>query len=233
MHSMSMEVLNFSIKKRYLSWALVLAFGCFLVVKNTDTASWLNNVDWTLTKDYLAVILTWPVSVLVLCLVFMHKFSESIREFLNKMTRFKAPGFEVSQQQTETPLAPLEEKEQKTVEDLENKVSDGSLYLTQEQVREIVSHFEKMEFKYLNLYLVQNTKDALGVLANTPVLKNAFMQNYPVPSHIADPWGERMAMLNALIDAELITEQNGMIEATAKGKRFLVSSENSWNKRPN
>ena len=57
----------------------------------------LGGIDWVLVKDYLSALVTWHVAVLVLGLVFMYKFTDSIREFLRKMDKFKAPGIEMTQ----------------------------------------------------------------------------------------------------------------------------------------
>ncbi|HSE29154.1 MAG TPA: hypothetical protein VLA77_01040 [Candidatus Saccharimonadales bacterium] len=213
---------RFSLKWRYLLWATICAFVILVVANRVTLAHWLDGVDWVLIKDYLAVIITWPTAILVLGLVFMYRFSEAIRVFLSKIDRLKAVGVELSQQQSVTPPTPTDSKEQKTVEDLESKVDDGSVTLTKRQVDNLVTLLETMDFRFLNLHLVQNTKNALRVMTQSEVRKSAFLQVYQVPPQLTDPVTERQAILNALFDAGLIHEESDILKATEKGVRFLA-----------
>jgi len=215
------KALRFSLKKRYLLWASVCVIVVSIAVKHVAVSHWLSGVDWVLVKDFLAVILTLPLAILVLGLTFMYKFSDPIREFLRKMDHFKAPGIEVSQQSA-SPSTPNDEKEQKTVEELESKVNDGSVTLTKQQVDELVSLIETMDFRFLSLQLVYNTKKALGLISQIEVKKSAFLLVYQVPPQVLDQVGERQAILNSLIGAQLIYEENDMLRVTAKGMRFLT-----------
>jgi hypothetical protein len=206
----------------YLLWALVCVFAVLIIVKHTATVRWLGKIDWVLVKDYLAVIVVWPTAVLALGLIFMYKFNDSIREFLGKMDRLKAPGIEISQQQATTPSIPNDEKEQKTVENLESKVDGGVVTLTNQQVDELVKIVETMDFKFLNLHLVQNTKSALRIMAQIEVKKSTFLQVYQVPPQITDQVAERQAILTALFEAQLIYEEDDVLKPTDKGLRFLA-----------
>lgn len=220
--NLSAKALYFSLKWRYLLWALVCVLIAWAVTEYGAIAYWFGGLDWVLIKDYLVVIVAWPVAVLVLGLIFMHKFSDSIRDFLRKMDRFKVPGVEVSQQQSTTPPAPNDEKEQKTVEELESKTDDGSLTLTKQQVDELVRVVETMDFRFLNLHLVQNTKNVLRLIAQVVVKKSVFLQSYLLPPQITDQVAERQAILDALFEAQLIEEENDVLKATDKGVRFLA-----------
>lgn len=220
--SLILEALQFSPKWRYLLWAVACALAVLVIVHHVAIVHWLGRIDWALVKDYLAVTVTWPVAILVLGLIFMYRFGESIRDFLGKIDRVKAPWVELSQQQSATPPAPNDEKEEKTVEDLESKVDDGSVKLTKEQVDGLVKLLENMDFKFLNLHLVQNTKNALRLMTQIEVRKSAFLQVYQVPPQVKDQVAERQAILNALLEAGLIYDENDVLKATEKGLRFLT-----------
>jgi hypothetical protein len=79
-----------------------------------------------------------------------------------------------------------------------------------------------MDFKFLNLHLVMNTKNALKMMTQMEVRKSAFLQVYQVPPQVTDQIGERRAILSALFDAGLIYEDNDVLKATDRGLRFLA-----------
>lgn len=215
--------LQFSLKWRYLVWAIVCVLAVLAITNYITVAYWFGHLNWVLIKDYLAIIIAMPVALLVLGLVFMHKFTDSIGEFLKKIDRLKAPGgFEVSQQQSTTPPVPNADTDQKAVEDLESKVDDGSVTLTKQEAEQYIALIETMDFRFLNLHLVQNTKDALRLMTRTEVPKAAFLQVYQVPQQVIDQVGERQAILNALSEAGLMYEDNNVLKVTDKGMRFLA-----------
>lgn len=215
--------LQFSLKWRYFVWAIVCVLAVLAITNHMTVAYWFGRLNWVLIKDYLAIIVATPVALLVLGLVFMYKFTDSIGEFLKKIDRLKAPGgFEVSQQQSTTPSTPNADTDQKAVEDLESRVDDGSVTLTKQEAEQLIALIETMDFRFLNLHLVQNTKNALRLMAQTEVQKAVFLQVYPVPQQVIDQVGERQAILNALSEAGLIYEDNNALKATDKGLRFLA-----------
>ncbi len=198
---------------------LILLLGALVLITRQQITHLLRIIDWRLLKDYIALVVTWPVAVLVIGIMFISRFENSIRIFLEKIDRFKAPGVELSQQQSTTVGGG--KVEEKAVENLETKANDGSVTLTKEQIDQLVSMYEEMDFKFLNLHLVQNTKIALQTITQIEARKTIFLQAYQVPSHVANPIVERQAILSTLTEAGLIDENNDILKVTEKGLRFL------------
>lgn len=209
-----------------ISWKYVWLFAIlvlsFYIAKYLPfVPELLAQIDWVLVKDYLAVIITWPTATLILGLVFMVKFGDSIRLFLGKLNHLKARGFEVGQQQAKIPSTESDHKDNEAVSQLENEADNGSVTLTKEQVDQLVGIFEDMDFKFLNLHLVQNTKLALRIINQGELRQDIFMQAYQVPDHVSNAVQERQAILDALGEAGLISNDSGMLKTTEKGIRFL------------
>ena len=208
-----------------ISWKYVWLFA--ILVLSLYAAKYLPfvpellaQIDWVLVKDYLAVIITWPTAALILGLVFMVKFGDSIRLFLGKLNHLKARGFEVGQQ-AKIPSTESDHKDNEAVSQLENEADNGSVTLTKEQVDQLVGIFEDMDFKFLNLHLVQNTKLALRIINQAEIQQDVFMQAYQVPDNVHDAIQERRAILDALGEANLISNEGGMLRSTERGVRFL------------
>jgi hypothetical protein len=217
------------VKPRYsrkISWKYIWLFVAlalaFYVARYLPFAPEIfARIDWVLLKDYFAVIITWPTAVFVLSLVFMVKFGDSIRVFLGKLNHVKARGVEIGQQQAKIPSAESDREDNEAVNRLEKESGDGSVTLTKEQADQLVGMFEEMDFKFLNLHLVQNSKLALRIIKQAEIQQDVFMQAYQVPDHVPDVAQERQAILDALGEAGLISNDGGILRATEKGVRFL------------
>lgn len=180
-----------------------------------------NYIDWTILKQYLDTLLAWPPIILVLGLVFMSRFKTPIETFLNRLDRVKAVGVELSQQQTaQTELRQAEEPVTDVKDELK-KNADGSVTLTKDQVEKVTQYVEELEFKYLSLHLVQNTKNALKLMNDIEVQRNAFLQIYQVPQNTLNAEAERYAILEALTSNGLAVEDRGIMKITDKGVGFL------------
>lgn len=217
------HIARYDIQWRYLWISISMALIWYTIKNFTAFSNFLSILDWRLIKEYLALLLTWPVAVLVLGLLFILKFSNSIRLFLEKIDRMKALGVELSQQQTAIDVGSKQDEEQKdkVVENLESQASDGSATLTKDEIDQLVEMFETMDFKYLNLHLVQNTKNALKLMTGTEVKEATFLQIYQVSPQVGDAVRERQAILNELIVAGLAINNSGTLKVTDKGLRFL------------
>lgn len=189
--------------------------------------------------EYLRVILSWPTIVLLLGIIFLFKFSHSIRGFLRKLRFFKAGSFEFSQQQS------LQQEVEKKVEE---KLEESGITLNQEQLKQIQETFETLskekgdkevritqqegvirywferaelfEFSYLNLYLAYNSKIALFWLMN-PSTKDNFIYSFQLPPQIVNQIAEKEAIFNALLSTGLIEQDGFLFKISEKGKRFL------------
>jgi len=83
--------------------------------------------------------------------------------------------------------------------------------------------FEFYRFSYLNLYLVHNSKLALGwFYIKRAATKEFFILNFPLPPSIANQNAEKEAIFNALLFNRLIEPTGtGLYRVSIIGKRFL------------
>jgi len=189
--------------------------------------------------EYLRIVLSWPPLVFILAIVFLFKFSNSIKTFLENLRSLKAGPFEFSQQQK-----PPQEIEKK----VEEKLEESGITLNKEQLKQIEETFETLskekedkevrisqqqevirywveraelyEFLYLNLYLVYNSKAALLWFIN-PSTKDNFIYSFFLPPQIVNQIAEKEAIFNALLSSGLIEQDGLLFKISGKGKRFL------------
>jgi hypothetical protein len=189
--------------------------------------------------EYLRVILSWPLLTFILLIIFLFKFANSIKVFLENLRSLKAGPFEFSQQQK-----PPEEINKK----IEDKLEESGITLTKEQLKQIEETFETLskekqnkefqiskqgevirylaeraelyEFLYLNLYLVYNSKIALFWFVN-PSTKDNFIYSFPLPPQIVNQTAEKEAIFTVLLSNGLIEQDGLLFKISEKGKRFL------------
>ena len=152
-------------------------------------------------KDFLEILFSWQVIFLVTFLIFVCKFQESIKIFLEHIGSIKFGQFEVNQRQ------PVAKKE------LEEKIAAS------DQGKEDKAEF--YEFLYLSSYLVLNSKIALLWFHNGPSTKENFMLQFLLPVQIPDPIPEKESILSALLVNDLLEYNNGFMKITEKGTKFL------------
>lgn len=241
-----------NVKKYTTFWWLILyLIILIIVIEKNSILDILLKIDigrWEVIRSYLAIFLSWPVVILVVSLIFILKFTESIKIFLENIKSFKAGPVEVSQhQRTSSP----QDIEKNVVENLQEK----GITFTQEQLNNIEQHInnlsnqvqtattesqnkdqlikflaeraELFEFAYLNYYLVFNTKQALLWFNNMPLktsTKENFIQNCFLQIQVPNILAEKEAIFSALLVNNLIqiTDQQ-VYKITEKGERFLKS----------
>jgi len=188
--------------------------------------------------EYLKVILNWPVAILVVSIIFMFKFSDSIRLFLEKHSLKKAGPLEFELQQKEKePIEKIEENlEQKGItlseeqinllEEKFNKLSnavnikDEEIKQKDELIGYLVYRAELFESRYLSYFYVYNTKNVLfwfyKVTQTTKDLYNITFQ-LNIPSSL-----ERETIFNVLLNFGMIELSTGnSYRISDKGHRFL------------
>lgn len=223
-------------------WILIFLV-VFILIKNwpyiSKSFSGFGIPEYTLIKGYLEVFLSLPVAILVLGILFLLKFSQSIKTFL-----------ENSRPSQVGPVGVEQRSEQKlTSQDIENKTTESlqqeGITITQDHLQQIQQAFnekeveitnqkqaitylltraELFEFAYLNLILVQNTKQVLKWFFYQPShssTKENFLNVYILPAFIADPLPEKEAIFNALLVNQLIEQQGDLFTISDKGIRFL------------
>ncbi len=195
--------------------------------------------------EYFKAFLSWPVVFLVVALVFIFKFKESIKFFLENIASIKVGPFEASQRQSKVP-------EEKIEDQITENLQEQGITLSREQIQQIDEAFNNLtkeketkeqentskdqvikyfaeraeiyEFAYLSLYLVYNSKLALvwfnNQISNSSTKEN-FTAQFPIRPQIVNPLAEKEAIFNALLVNGLL-EQNGILfKVSEKGTRFL------------
>ncbi len=210
----------------------------------------INSIDWKLLLEYLKVILSLPVVILVIGLISMKRFEDSISKFLKNTHRIKAGSFEAEAKYSEQPQPSdidsevrnslhergitldqaqaklLEDEFNRLIEDNSNKsqkISDQDNY-----IEWITARAVQYEFKYLELFLVFRSKFALFMLRKDAMQKNDFF-NAINTEILPDPNREKLAVFDALWENELITLSGDLICITDKGERFLAFLDRAGN----
>lgn len=123
--------------------------------------------------ELLKVLLSWPVAVLIICLIFFFKFKDAINAFLKNIKSIKMPyGAEVQIQTS--PDEPKKqggrfitpEEEEKLAVGIRNLLAMDQLNQQQKQqlekdVEKAYNFAKHWKFSYLNLFYVYTTKQVL------------------------------------------------------------------------
>mgnify|MGYP001596312094 CR=1 FL=1 len=196
-------------------------------------------------KEFLEIILTWPVAFGVVSLIFIFKFSEEIRKFLNDIIYIKAGGVEAHRQSQVEQNQDLKEKIEENLEnegititqDQLNELEDSIAYLSKEKEEKdkevlnkenLIKYYQERaevyEFNYLSNFLVNNSKQALLWFYkqyNYSSTKENFLLNFTLSFNIPNPSNEKEIIFNVLLVNQLIVLQNGLYVISEKGEKFL------------
>lgn len=196
-------------------------------------------------KEFLEIILTWPVAFGLVSLIFIFKFSEEIRKFLNDIIYIKAGGIEARRESQVNQSQDLKEKIEENLEnegititqDQLNELEANIAYLSKEKEEKDKEVFDKenlikyyqeraevYEFSYLSNFLVNNSKQALLWFYNQPnyrSTKENFLIGFLLPVFISHPDREKEVIFNALLNNQLIVLEEGLYAITYKGEAFL------------
>lgn len=217
-------------------WILIF-LAVFILIKNwlliSSPFSKFGISEYTLIKDYLSVVLSWPVMVLVLGLLFIFKFAQSIEDFLKNSNLRKAGPLEFEQRQQGPTSKEIEEKAagevnltQGQLQQIEQAFQEKETQLANkdEVIKYLLERAELFEFAFLNLNLVYNTKVALMwfyLQTGHSASKENFISLYILPPNIPNPEIEKEAIFNALVVNQLIQPNGNIFQVTEKGERFL------------
>lgn len=195
--------------------------------------------------DCISILLSWPTTFLVVSLIFILIFKESIKLFLENVASIKIGPFETSQRQTKEP-------EEKIEDQITENLQEQGIILNKDQIQQIDEAFSNLskeketkeqesankdqiikyfiekselyEFAYLSLYLVTNSKHALLWFYNQTLnssTKDNFIAQFIIPPQIINPAAERESIFNALLINGLL-EQNGILfKVSEKGMKYL------------
>lgn len=187
--------------------------------------------DLQIINSFLGIIISWPLAIFVLGIIFLLRFNDQIGEFLKNMRSFKLGNVEASSHQSETPIEKkVIEVENKT--DLVSKEEFERMLTNKEgEIEKIKEAFifaweraENYEMAYLKRALVPASWIALNWLFiqdNKKATKEWFMQSITVSDSVSDKIEEKNAIFNALLVNELIFFKDGIMTPTEKAEKFL------------
>lgn len=207
-------------------------------------------IDWSLFLEYLKVVISWPVAVLIIAVFLSRKFKPEVGDWFRYLV-IKRGELEVSSRQPSSMDEPADEFLPST-EIVEDVVIDlagetvgrsdavGTLSVeeadedptakidilmqTIETQKGVVKLIERQalywEFQYLNYFLVQNSKRVL-----------AWFSTFQSPMTLVDfhaKWTpyifmhtERQSILNALVARGLLEIQDNLVSITTKGREYV------------
>lgn len=182
--------------------------------------------NWPLILQYITVFFSWPVVVLVIVIYFTQKFSDSISIWIRNL---KVQYGDATISSSQAIDSKVDSAEGDGLPQKQADAKDGkSQYLSTIQTtdvevlkKQIVSWRENAyiwEYKYLNYYLVPNTKRVLHWLylfktANFETYNNVFSSSIPEME-------ERNTILMVLQNHFLLVFKDGILEISEKGKEY-------------
>ncbi len=212
-----------------LYFFLVLFAIVFLFVNIIDK---YNTEDYKNIIDLIKIIFSWPVLITIIALIFINKFSESIKIFLENNRITKVAGVEMESKQeinerTDNIISGEESKTKKKQEEIDklkieikektqNKANLEKLFNFQKEISEV------NEFSYLALFFVETTKNVLKWFLDSKrglITEVNFNSSWQVI--IKDP-NQRNIIFNTLINYQMIEGvHGGAYKITEKGEKFL------------
>lgn len=229
--------------ERFLKPFWILLFLTIYAI-NTNWSKILNGLtsfgipEYTLIKGYFELLFSWPVAISIIGLIFIFKFSQSVKIFLENLNFLKVGPVEAGQRQQPTTSKDIEEKVTENLEQqgitlttqqlqqIDQAFQEKETLLTNKDktIKYLLERAELFEFSYLTLSLVYNTKVALMwfylQLLHSSTKEN-FINSYILPFNITDPLAEKEAIFNALLTGQLLEQNGSLFNVTEKGKRFL------------
>ncbi len=233
-------------------WLILYLVIIIFLVEKRSLSSFILSISlngWETIRSYLQTIFSWPVIILTISLVFLFRFTESIKIFLENIKSFKAGPVEVSQHQRGSTPQDIEKEvvenlqtkgvtftdtELKNIEQHIGSLSNQVQTVTQESqnkdeiIKYLAERSELFEFAYLNYFLVFNTKQALRWFNNIQLktsTKENFMLSCPLQIQAPNVVAEKEAIFNTLFVNGLIQQEQGglLYKISEKGVRYLRS----------
>ncbi len=204
-------------------------------------------MEYAVQNQLLQIIASWYGVIAFLGLVFIVMCRKALSDLVRKISiSFRKGDVEVSSEQSKQDESKdviktdeyakvqkvLQKLEVEKIEELEQLVN-SALETIDEQNKELedadvafgalLELKETYEFAYLNLYLVERTKQALLKLYNLgSSTKELFLGSLVFDELVTDVVLEREAVCSALLSHELVeVGTNGLYCASEKGERFL------------
>ncbi len=241
---MKEKLLNFYNKlniKKHVTVMFLILLILFIFIKRSLIAqsfSHTNIEDWKLIRSYLALFLSWPIIILIISLIFIFKFSGSLKIFLENIKSLRAGPLEISQHDKPSSIG-LKEKmlgnlEEQGITLTTQQANNIEQYIRtlhnddqnkEQLIKILVERSELYEFAYLNYFLVFNTKQALlwfNSISLKTSTKDNFIQGYFLSIQDSNILAEKEAIFNALLVNNLIEDTGQQtFKISEKGERFL------------
>jgi len=179
-----------------------------------------------LILEYLKVLLTWPVLLASVALVFMSQFREDLKSLILRIAKIKFPGgAEVSTPQSsrlaaeENKPAP-EPNDQPLITGLPENLTPQQTSQVEELIRSHIATAYLWEYRYLNLFLARGTQMVLDWLIGlTHPVTDSYFDSTWLP--LIPSASERQAIITALQAHHLIQhDPSGLITVTPKGREY-------------
>ena len=174
----------------------------------------MNEAHCELALGYLRVLLSAPPVVLVLMCVF----KRDLKALMSRIATIKFPGGQLS---TSPQTDPLKKPGLDELPPQETDLPEGLTPPVRNFIQAQQATSRLWEYHFLNLYFVRNTQQVLDWLVNLPNggISVERFHAFWLP-RIPNP-NDRISILTALHNHQLITERETMIEITGKGRDYL------------
>lgn len=201
--------------------------------------TWPTVAEWI---DVGKLLLSWPVAITLLFVIFIRTYREEVRAYLAKLGPIKVPGIlEVQPQQLPVAASSVDGVESapdeiaadlaeaivaseatrdvaSVVEHEDDATSPGSQPLGDVAVDALASVATTWRFRYLDLFLVEYSKRALVWLAVMPQPRATYeyIWQYVIPTA-----EQRNTVVEALKAVGMIEEMDGILRVTRDGHMFI------------
>lgn len=181
--------------------------------------------------DYLKIFISTPFATGLVSIIIIMVFKEDIKGLISRIAKIKLPGgseFETSQKEKE--FEPIDKKNLPKVED--NKTIETTqklgeeLNLTPDQIKIIQEAFESeranaylWEYKYLNYFLVPNTKNVLDWFYSQKQSISVSLFDNMWKNLIPDA-KQREIIIAVLVNHYLLYQNVNMLEISPKGREY-------------
>lgn len=200
-------------------WIGIIILACFLLLVLFLTRRLIFDIFHIFNTHsdgiigYLKVLLSWPLIVFALLLIYRKPITRFlVNSRVSDTNQYLAP-FEAQSKSTQG----IDEK----ILNDEELASTNSNDLSTEHKQIITSLIEENEFLYLSHFLVHNSKWALAWFWSMPYPKETFFSVFRLSSGSDLPLQEKENIFNALLSLGLIVFDQGIYIASEKGKKFL------------
>jgi len=185
--------------------------------------------------DFIKTIFSWPIITLILVMIFLLKYHESISDFIKNIKTAKGPGFEIIRKQENKGKNKLTvekseadkltyELTQSIVDNVEkDKLIDEAKII----IPQLASGMQFYKFEYLDLFFVPITKNVLDWF-NTIIksTKEAYKLSW---LSIIKNEEQTETILSVLLAQNMLEDLGSSINITDEGRNFLIHLKSKYN----